>query len=229
MCCCIATNQSNDALKPGRNAGKEKGMRIQKILFKYTLFLAGLTGLNLIPSSYALDLSGVGALTFSNFSVNAPVTSSMQLGVGVGALGAISVSPFFSLESGVLFLKHSASVNPGQGPIDISNQLMEIPLMVRFSPLSLISVNGGVYYGVTTASSLTYTDPSSAKTTSDGPKTNDYGFILGAGVRFPLAPFVKLRADVFYQIGLADWGSIPGVSQYTRNIDVLAGAMLDIW
>ena len=60
----------------------------------------------------------------------------------------MSLNPFFSVESGALLLDHSYSLTSGATTTSVSYSYLDIPLLLRFSPIGLISVDGGVYYGV---------------------------------------------------------------------------------
>ena len=53
--------------------------------------------------------------------------------------------------------------------------------------------------------------------------------MVGAGVRWPIAPLLKFRLEVLYEFGLANLASTAGQTQNSRNVDILAGLMLDIW
>lgn len=161
----------------------------------------------------ALDFSVLGAVTRSDYSISPAVSLSPGLGFGGGATAAMSLSPFFSLESGVLLLNHSFTINEGTSTQSSwSLRYFDIPLLLRFSPISLIAIEGGAYYGIS----------------HSGTSSNDFGFLVGAGIRWPIAPLWKIRADMLYEFGLANLAS-GSSTQHSRSVDFLAGVMLDIW
>ena len=172
----------------------------------------------------ALDFSGLGTVTLSNSTFNPTLPTSAGVGYGLGGTVGFDLMPFLSFETGAFFLKRSFSrVDPALSRA-IDSNWVDLPALLRFSPISFISLSGGLYYGVLTSNA--YSPPLAAPNTESS--SNDFGLMVGAGVRLPVSPLIRLRLDFFYQYGLVNLNS--GAStQYSRNIDLLAGLMFDVW
>src|SRR4051812_9451419 len=117
--------------------------------FKKHFPIAALVILACSPSARALDLSVLGAVTASNYSISpAPTATSSGLGFGFGATIGFGMGPFFSLETGALFLAHTFSATVTNTAYTNTYNSVEVPVLFRISPISLISFNVGGYYGI---------------------------------------------------------------------------------
>jgi len=200
-------------------------------LRKNSIALVCLVSSCFLPSAHAFDVSLLGAMTVSNYSLSAPtdIPSSTGVAFGLGGTVGFDLNPFFSIETGLLYLKHSYSTNLNLTNQSFTYDYTTIPLLLRLNPISLISFGAGFYYGIATSTSVDTTVGTAVSTTMDSPHTNDFGLMAGVGVRLPLIPMLlKLRADVLYEFGLVNLSATPGVSQKARNLDFFAGLMLDI-
>ncbi len=165
----------------------------------------------IVSQTFAVDLS-----TMVGVAGTGPSTSVVagRSGFGLGALLGWGVHPFFSLETGVLMLEHTLAT----GTTMSTYTMFDVPLMLRFSPISLVAVGAGVYYGY----------QSGFKTTRGpaviGAVKDDYGAIFDASVRLPLAPLMKLRIDALYEYGFAQLAN----SFSSRNVSTFVGLMLDL-
>lgn len=150
-------------------------------------------------------------------------------GFGLGVTLGFDLFPFFSLETGALYLAHNLSAAVGSSATTINFHYLQIPALLRFSPVLFLDLEAGVYYGIPLSTSSTGNiPPSLVKAGSSGySSSNDIGLLLGAGLRFPLLPLMSLRLDVLYEFGLKDV-STGTASQYSRNLDIWAGVMLSV-
>ena len=196
----------------------------------YTLIFSLFFGASSLSAraAHALDFSLFGIVTPSNYNVSpAPSSTSSSITFGLGGTVGFGLSPFFSLETGALFLPRTFTQTTAGFENTRSVSYMEIPVLLRISPMSLFSVNAGLYYGIPTASSVKVTT-SGTTTSGTSPNPTDYGLLLGASVRIPVAPFLKIRGDLLYRIGLANM-DLGSATISSRNFDLWAGLMLDVW
>src|SRR5687767_10246230 len=108
------------------------------------------------PSAQAFDLSVLGAVAVSNynFSPTPAVSPSTGVNFGGGALAGFELNPFFAFETGALYLTHSYSQTFLGFTTTYGYNYLEIPAMVRFSPIGFVAVNLGAYYGIRTGGSV---------------------------------------------------------------------------
>ncbi|MFZ9594878.1 MAG: outer membrane beta-barrel protein [Bdellovibrionia bacterium] len=188
-----------------------------------TLFLTGVSA-----PSYALDFSVLGAVSSSNYSVTPQLAASAGgVGFGGGATLGFDLAPFFSLETGAVLVNHPFSATSLSSAVTVNYNYLEIPLLLRFTPVSFVSLAAGPYYGISSSISASGVIPTELQAASLGGayvRNNDYGLMFGGGIRLPLLPLLRLRFDVFYKYGLANL-SAGSASQYARNVDVWAGLM----
>jgi hypothetical protein len=185
------------------------------------------------PLAHAVDLSAFGAMSYSNASFTPSLSSSAGTGYGYGATIGFGLVPFFSIETGVMYLPHSYSAPVTGGTMNFTANAYEIPLLLRFSPIGLISINAGGYYGLTSSTPLAFTPTGSSTAIGmTGTNVNDGGLLFGVSVRVPLLPILKIRGDIMYEYGLINLASSFSPStistQYSRNLDFLLGLMISI-
>jgi hypothetical protein len=114
------------------------------------------------------------------------------------------------VEGGVLYLGHSYQITAPYSQ-SVSVQMTEIPYLLRFSPIPFVDFAGGGYLGFPNQGGAT-----------------DIGLLIGAGVRVPLSPLIKARFLALYEWGFANLGT-SARSLNSRNLDLLAGMMIDLW
>jgi hypothetical protein len=137
-----------------------------------------------------------------------------------------------SLESGILYTSHSYLADQGydnNGSKRYDYQYATVPLLLRVSPLPLLSIAGGVFHswGISTMA-VSASAPDVSSSVKTGSK-NNYGFLIGAGLKLPVAPFIKWRFDAFYEIGFANLSASSSYVEKSRNINVLTGVTLDLF
>ena len=196
------------------------------------LILAFIMAWGSSSNAHATDVSVLGAMTVSNASFESGATygSGGTAGVnfGGGATLGLDLTPFFAFETGVLYLKHSLSNGSNYTTQDLTMNYVTIPWVIRFSPISLIAVSGGAYYGIGTGNTVERTTPPYITVVSEPSGRNEWGLLAAVGARVPLLSMMKLRVDLVYQWGLTNLNLI-SETQKSRNFNVLAGVMFDIW
>ena len=97
------------------------------------------------------------------------------------------------------------------------------------TPIPFIALEAGGYYGIPSSTTATGTVPTSLVSAASPTysSSNDYGLLIGAGVRLPLLPLLSIRADALYEYGLANV-STGTATQYSRNLDIWAGVMISL-
>jgi hypothetical protein len=187
------------------------GKKATQALVVTSLFLS-----LLVPSSSSAEtfrFSLLGALTNSDYHYSSDLSISTQRGIafGGGAMVDMEIDPFLGVEGGIWYLTHSYTFNSSVQPQDRTYRFLDIPILLRFSPINEVALYLGPYYGV-----------------EMGSKDSDLGLLGGIGLRYPIAPNWKLRFDGFYQFGFANLDSTLS-SQQSRNILVLAGILFETW
>jgi hypothetical protein len=176
-----------------------------------------------------LSVSAVGALNFSNFSTSPTQTTTTATGttVGFGALGSLSVFPAFSGEIGLLYVPRKVSTElAGANVATVSSNTLQIPLLVRFTGLPIVSVGAGVYFASTLGNGSVTTPTQKDATYSysaNNRSTSDFGLTASLAANYPLLPMLSLVGDLRYLLGLTNQYSSGAVSQYYRDIQFLAG------
>lgn len=168
-----------------------------------------------VSSARALDFSAFGAYTVTNYNFTPSTSSASGNAFGLGATVGMDWVPFLSLETGALFLTHVYSPG-GVSASTVSSNYLDIPLLLRLSPINFFSLNAGPYYGF-------------AMSSTGSSVSNDYGLLMGLSLRVPLLPLLKARADAMYEYGLANISPVASSTQNSRNFIFLAGVMLDLW
>lgn len=202
---------------------------------KHLLVSLAIIGLTLpgMKSAEALELTVLGGLNLHSPSVD-PETAGTENKSGTGAMfGALigwGLFPGFGMESGALFAKRKMTIEGTGTNLDVSYGTMEVPLMVRFTALPILSVGGGVVYSRNnrkTKQEGTYAN-NTVNTEEDdiGLKKNEFGLRANARLGIPLVPLASLVVDVNYVLGLTDINLDPNTSTKTREIQILAGASI---
>jgi hypothetical protein len=191
------------------------------------IVLFWLCALSVVPSqASAFDLAAVGVLNFTGNSITPDpgAGSSGKLGIGFGALAELEWLPMTSIQLGLLYLTRKSEAGVGN---EISVKGLQIPLMVRISPIDFVSVGGGAFYtigmgDVTAKNTVTNAEASSSFETA-GISKSDVGLVLGAALKFPLAPTLSLLADARYLLGLKDVSTSAALETKTHDFQVLLG------
>lgn len=183
-----------------------------------------------ISSAEAFDFSAMGVASSSSYKVSpTPDVLAGGAGFGLGVTLGFELFPFFSLELGTLYLSHGLSATAGSLTTNINYNYLQIPALIVFTPIPFIALEAGGYYGIPVSTSSTGIVPSTlVQVGSSGySSSNDFGLLLGAGLRFPLVMLTTLRLDALYEFGLTDV-STGTASQYSRNLDIWAGVTISV-
>jgi hypothetical protein len=176
-----------------------------------------------------LEVNALGGLNFDSNSVDGGTTT--HSGKGAFTFGATVVfgGPFLSFETGLLSIGKKEEQTRATGAISTwSYRGWQVPAMVRFTALPILSFGGGLYYTmfsdtVEVSDSGLGIPPNGEYTLdSQGLASNDIGLKIDARAGFPIAPLTSLLADVYYDWGLKDLDK-GAISKKTRNYGILLG------
>ncbi len=209
----------------------------QKVLVT-ALFASFAFGVALTSNQARADLSvsAVGTLDFSNASIStaaANVNTSLGTSVGFGFLASTSVIPMFSLELGALYVPRKVNINDSNGNNLSTTKApyLEIPLLLRFTALPIVSIGAGPYYAHS-AGSLTVSAPNVADTSpsfsDQGVATSDFGVEASVAASFPILPMLSVMGDLRYLWGLTNLDSSGVTTNHARDVEFLVGLTLSL-
>lgn len=191
--------------------------------FFFSTCFAQLLLLNISPvKARAADFNAFAgaAIGQNNFSQSGPTSSlgwGSQVTVGLGgALGA---------ELGVIYLGESSTYGVAGSGSSLTQNFLDVPLMLRFSPIPHLSFMGGAYYGWGVGPNRYYGTNGSI-TSGTGSNKHDYGQIFGASLQLPFQKHMKLRLESTYQHGNANISTGP-YTEYTRVLTFWIGGQFD--
>ena len=187
-------------------------------------------------TAQALDVSLIAPLTYSNYSVaeGVPsVSSTSQIGGGMGVTLGVGFFPFLSFETGLLNINHTfvnhVSISSANLTIHqtYSYHYWQVPFLVRFTPIDALSVQAGAYYSKSISVSAQSSQPI-VLSLNQPALADDFGLLAGIGYRKKLSPFIKLRADLMYEYGLKKLPTGVDARLNTRSLDLWLGLMFDL-
>ena len=208
--------------------------------------------LMLSEAQASIRLSLVGALNFSapalqsstqtQGGATANITgTSASIAAGVGVLGDYSLLPNLELELGFLYMPRQYMIDTTvSGSAPVTGQLVtyffekkaQIPLLVRFWPLSFLSVGAGGYFeqgigdiAITPALSST-TDYESYE--FEGINRSDFGLIGSVQSKVMLGAGLNWIADLRYVFGLTNVDTSGTPSYYYRDVQFLTGIGIEL-
>ena len=198
-------------------------------------------------SASALEFSPVLGLGLDMSSASTTVAgtsygTNTKTSVGGGVLLDSGLAPMVSLEVGVLYLpiNHGLTVNITSpltlsAPSETSYNALQIPVLMKFTLLPLVSFGAGAYYSkglgsvkvhsdAFTSAGLTFPASDTTESFADASLSDtDYGLMANAGMSFPFLPLMKFRADLNYLFGLKNINTTDTVTLKSRRILVTAG------
>ncbi len=195
---------------------------------KAALFcLAGLLSTNAYGLFMVQLVGGANSTSFPVSLTSPPagetedVSGSSGTGYEYGLL--VEVGDMFSVQTGVLQIQRSATITKninipaipksGMATIKYTLNSLQIPLMLRFTPISFISFGAGGVYNMGQGSvGQDVNDPNGVTNLTNGSNSYDAAQIskrdgaLAADVqiRIPIAPFSHFMLGVQYQYGLTN-------------------------
>lgn len=170
----------------------------------------------------ALDVSVVGGFSLYSPSYDPSINSSAKIAPTFGALlgfGGMGVG-LFSFETGLLSVGKKNSYSVLTTNTEFSMRAWEVPFLVRFNLLPIVSVGAGGYMqkytGKLTAAGV------DVSYDSVGMKTTDFGVKLNARAGLPIAPLTSIFLDVSYKRGFVDLSKTAATLK-NSEMDLLAG------
>jgi hypothetical protein len=127
-----------------------------------------------------------------------------------GAYLNLNLSDKFGITPEVLYSAHGTKWDE----IKVDYDYIAIPVMVRFKPIKLLSLEAGPQF-----SFLTKAEVEGVGDVKDQLKTNDFGLAFGAGVHLPLG----LNAGLRYVLGFTDISDVSEESIKNRTFQIYAG------
>jgi hypothetical protein len=127
-----------------------------------------------------------------------------------GAYLNLNLSDKFGITPEVLYSAHGTEWDE----IKVDYDYIAIPVMVRFKPIKLLSLEAGPQF-----SFLTKAEVEGVGDVKDQLKTNDFGLAFGAGVHLPLG----LNAGLRYVLGFTDISDVSEESIKNRTFQIYAG------
>jgi hypothetical protein len=186
-------------------------------------------------SAQAFELSLVGGADLSKPSIqlNGVNTGgvSFKPSFGGGLLMGFESSAITEIQLGALYMNRDYKYPVASGTGEDSYARYEVPLLLRFTGLPILSVGAGVYYAVPVGT-YTYTQTplggTSSSTTSNASDAfkNDFGAIGSVALKIPFNPWTSLLIDGRYEYGLFNITKTAGETFKTRDIEALAGFAL---
>jgi hypothetical protein len=187
----------------------------------------------LSPNAKAFDLEAVGTLNLifpAQTSLVTTASGGSPMTVGFGVLANFDLSRAFALDIGGIY-QPRAYIYDGFQTVTLT--MLEIPAMIRFTPLPIVSFAAGAYfaYGLGTYSIQTNGAPTSqpASYSSTGNSQVDWGLAASVAAAIPLIPDLSLLFDLRYYFGLQNMLPSNGASSvFLRDFQLLAGLKLNI-
>lgn len=182
-------------------------------------------------SSFAdtIELTVLGGMNAASekLTINgAEYPNESKTGIAAAAFVGFSVVPqMLMLESGLQYQKESFGFTALATTTKMTR--LQIPLLVRFVGLPIVSFGVGGYYemalGDITMESTAGGATQSFSYDTLGYKTTNYGILLDARAGFDVAPLIKVVLDLRYNIGLANRSSLALTELKTNALQALAG------
>jgi len=169
-----------------------------------------------------MTLGGTDGVDRGSLASPNPYSGNTSFGGGVMIRGA--GNPFFNLELNALYAPRKyAFAGGGQATFP----MLEIPLMLRFTPIPLLAFGFGGYYAVKIGDvSTTGTLPAAYNPPTFG--THDYGLVGAAGLQLPFGPMMAFLLEARFLMGLADLDpSLVGVLK-VRQWEFVGGFLFKI-
>ncbi len=128
----------------------------------------------------------------------------------VGGYVNLNFTDKFGITPEVLYSAYGSKWNNSKVDLDY----VSIPVMLRFKPISLISLEAGPQFGF-----LTKAHVESVGDVKDQLKNNDFGLALGAGLHLPLGLNVGAR----YVFGFTNISDVSTETIKNRTLQIYAG------
>lgn len=176
----------------------------KSVLISLVLFLA--------PVVILAQGIGVGIKAGANFADQAidEIDVKSVADFHIGAYVNLNLSDKFGITPEVLYSAQGTEWEE----IKVDYDYIAIPVMVRFKPIKLLSLEAGPQF-----SFLTKAEVEEVGDVKDQLKTNDFGLAFGAGVHLPLG----LNAGLRYVLGFTDISDVSEESIKNRTFQIYVG------
>ncbi len=175
---------------------------------KTLLFMAIL----LIPVVINAQGIGLGVKAGANFANQAIQNISIKTATDfhVGAYVNLNLTDKFGITPEVLYTAYGSKWND----IKVNLDYIAVPIMLRFKPVSLLSLEVGPQF-----SFLTGANKADVGSIKDQLKNNDFGLGFGAGLNLPLG----LNAGIRYVLGFTNISNVSSESIKNRTFQIYVG------
>ena len=166
----------------------------------------------LIPFVIQAQGIGLGIKAGANFANQAVKDISVKTVTDYhfGAYVNLNLSEKFGITPEVLYTAYCSKWDD----IKVNFDYIAIPVMFRFMPVSLLSLEAGPQF-----SFLTKAEVENVGDVKDQLKNNDFGLAFGAGLHLPLGFNTGLR----YVLGFTDISDVSGESIKNRTFQIYLG------
>ncbi len=186
-----------------------------------------------VPAS-AFELGVVGVLGYTTYApspADPTSTYSANSGLGYGVLVDFPWVPrLLAVEGGLFYVPRSIHSVTSLGPADTTFNSLQIPVLVRFTGLPLVSFGAGGYFAgglVNTSVSMNgWANPFDFSVV--GLSQVDFGVLGSAALSLELLPGFNLYLDARYLLGLTNASTLPGVTAHFEELQLLSGIKLGI-
>ena len=128
----------------------------------------------------------------------------------IGAYVNLNFSDKWGITPEVLYSAYASEWNNAKVDLDY----VSIPVMLRFKPIGLLSLEAGPQFGFLTKANI-----ENAGDVMDQFKNNDFGLAFGAGLHLPLG----FNAGARYVLGFTDISDISAESIKNRTFQIYVG------
>lgn len=180
----------------------------------------------------SLGLAALSSSTASNIeSGGQSFDAEEDLGFGLAGLLGVHLSPRFALESGVLWVNRNADFSGPGFELTQEQEVLQVPLLLRFYPLEFLNVGAGVYAGFDTGdveNNFTTGGPDDVGFDLTGGTGNEYGWMLAAALNFNLGEDTELFVEGRYTNPETNLIDSDAVERSANDVLALAGLKFEI-
>lgn len=175
----------------------KKNVLILSILFiPFTMFAQG------------VGIGIKGGANFANMEIK-DVNSKSITDFHIGAYVNLNISEKFGITPEILYTAHGSELDNAK----INTDYFAVPVMFRFKPISLISLQAGPQF-----SFLSKAEKDGANI-KDQLKENDFGIAFGAGLHLPLG----INGGVRYVLGFTNISEVANEEAKNRTLQIYVG------
>lgn len=170
-------------------------------------------GIACLAFPFLLSAQGVGVgikggVNFANVAAEDISTSSIT-DYHIGAYVNINLSESFGITPEILWTGQGAEFED----VEFNTDWVSVPVMLRFKPAPLISLEVGPQFSFLTNAELGGND------VKDQLKNNSFGLAMGAGVHFPLG----INAGLRYILGFTNMNEVSDDEIKDRTFQIYVG------